>query len=255
MATTLKKAPCLPTENNVAETGFPKWASWLVFGAPKIGKTKFAEEWPKTLIIEMEPKGARYVSKSHVVGPPDSEFPVESLDDLRKLAQLLTRMYNKKERPYETIVLDTIDSVNEWAEKETKQNLNIREMGDAAYGADWGESRTTTLNIIKAFSNLPVNLLILAHSKWAIVNDVAVGHTIDLPGKLSRFAQAAVENIIFITQDDNGERKMVFKPVPTVDAGSRNPLLAEVGECDYGYAALATLFETKGQQNQEENDD
>jgi len=238
-----KKAPCLPTEMHVPETGFPENASWLIFGAPKIGKTDFASQWPNTLIIELEPNGARYVEGAYVVGPEDSDFPIKSINDLRKLAALLTKEYNSGKRPFDTIAIDVIDVVNEFAEADTKADLNISEMGQAPFGQDWGTSRTTVLSVIKGFSTLPVSLLILAHSKWAIVDDIVVGHTIDLPGKLGRFAQAAVENIIYIAQKEDGEREMIFKPVPSVEAGSRNPLLAKIGSCSYGYAELAKLFE------------
>jgi len=220
----------------------PQRASWLIFGAPKIGKTKFGDEWPQNLIIELEYRGSKYVDKSYVVGPADSTFPINSLKDLRKLAKMLVAKYNAGERPFETITIDTLDVINLWAEGEAKQKLRITDMGDAEYGKDWSESRGITMNLIKSFTILPVSTLFLAHSKWAIVNDIAVGHTIDLPGKLSRFAQAAIENIIFIAADAKGNRTMYFKPVESVDAGSRNPMLAEMGKCPYGYDELVKLF-------------
>ena len=235
--------PSLPTEVHIPETGFPKHASWLIFGAPKIGKTGLSDEWPGNLLVELEPKGERYVKHSMVVGPSDSTFPINNLTDLRALGKMLLAEYNKGNRPYETISLDTIDVINSWSEREALKKLKLKDMGDGEYGKDWSEARDITLNIIRAFSMLPVNLLILAHSKWAIVNDIAVGHTIDLPGKLSRFAQAAIENIVYITTDKRGNRKMIFKPVDSIDAGSRNPLLSRIGECPYGYAELVKLFE------------
>jgi len=238
----------LPIEIHMPELGFPKNASWLVFGAPKIGKTDFADQWPNNLLIELEYRGAKYTKRSKVAGPGDTAFPVNNLDDLRALGKMLLAVYNKGERPYETITIDTIDTVNSWAEREALKKLHLKDMGDGEYGKDWSEARDITLNIIKAFSILPTSLLILAHSKWAIVNDIAVGHTIDLPGKLSRFAQAAIENIVFITADKKGDRKMIFKPVDSIDAGSRNPLLAEIGECPYGYAELQKLFDARQQQ-------
>ena len=195
-------------------------------------------------MIELEYRGEKYVKRSKVVGPSDSTFPISNLKDLRELGKMLLAEYNKGNRPYDTVTIDTIDVVNAMAEKETVKNLKIANMGEAEYGKDWGEARDITLTIIKAFSILPVNLLILAHSRWAVVNDIAVGHTIDLPGKLSRFAQAAIENIVYIAATAGGGRKMIFKPVDSIDAGSRNPLLAEIGECPFGYAELQKLFET-----------
>ena len=226
----------LPSKKNVADTGFPDHASWLVFGAPKVGKTSFVQQWPDSLILNLEPGGCRYISDAYVLD-------IGSLNELREAFAALSAQKDKL--PYKTIAIDTIDVVNDWAEEQARAELGIKEMGEGAYGADWARSRTITLNTIKTFAGLPVNLLVIAHSRWAIVNEVAVGHTIDLPGKLARFSMAQIENILFITTDKTGARRLVFQPTVGVEAGSRNPVLAQAGECEFSYKALRGLFEKK----------
>ena len=226
----------LPTEKKTADTGFPDRASWLVFGAPKVGKTSFAAQWPECLILDLENDGTRYIEGAYVA-------PVQSLGELRDVMAQLAKMDSDESLPYQTIAIDTIDVVNDWAEEETCRELKLKQMGEANYGLDWGQARNTTLNVIRAFAKLPVNLLVVSHSRWAIVNEVAVGHTIDLPGKLARFTMAEVENIIFIQSDRDGDRSLIFRPINSIEAGSRHPVLASAGECEFGYDALRALFE------------
>ena len=75
------------------------------------------------------------------------------------------------------------------------------------------------------------------------MNDVSIGHTIDLPGRLARFVMAYVDNIIYIHADGSGNRKLLFRPHQGIEAGSRHPVLARAGSCDASYEALRALFE------------
>lgn len=224
----------LPREKNVADKGFPEQASWLVFGAPKVGKTSFIQQWPEPLILNLEPGGCRYISNAYVLD-------IGSLKELRDAYAALVA--EKDKLAYKTVAIDTIDVVNDWAEEQALAELGVKEMGEGHHGMDWARARTITLNTIKTFAALPVNLLVIAHSRWAVVNEVAVGHTIDLPGKLGRFSMSAIENILFIAADKSGARRIVFQPTEGIEAGSRNPLLAKAGECGFSYAALRGLFE------------
>lgn len=223
----------LPKEKQVADTGFPAKATWLLFGAPKVGKTTFAAQWPEVLILDLE-GGTRYVAGAYVL-------EIQGLKELRDVYAELRALGKNGELPYQTVVIDTIDVVNEWCEAEVCKELGIAQMGQASYGADWGAVRTRVLELIKAFAQLPVNLVIVSHSRWAVVNDINVGHTIDLPGRLARFVLAAAENILFATVD-KGERKLVFQPHEGIEAGSRHPVLDKAGSCALSFEAMRALF-------------
>lgn len=226
----------LPKEKKKADTGFPERGTWLIFGAPKVGKTTFAAQWPEALILDME-GGTRYVEGAYVA-------EIKSLDELREAYAQLRAMADEGELPYKTIVLDTIDVVNDWIEREVCEEMGITQLGQAPFGADWGAARNRVIELIKAFSQLPVNVLIVAHSRWAVIGEVTVGHTIDLPGRLARFALAVVDNVLFCTTE-KGERKIVFRPHEGIEAGSRNPVLDKAGSCPMSYKALRALFEPK----------
>jgi len=229
----------LPKEKKKADTGFPERGTWLVFGAPKIGKSSFAAQWPECLILDME-GGTRYVEGAYVA-------EIKNLGELREVYAQLRAMVDKGELPYQTIALDTIDVVNDWIEREVCEEMGITQLGQAPYGADWGAARNRVIELIKAFSQLPVNVLVIAHSRWAVIGEVTVGHTIDLPGRLARFALAVVDNVLFCTTE-KGERKIVFRPYEGIEAGSRNPILDKAGSCPMSYKALRALFEPKSAQ-------
>lgn len=224
----------LPTVKKEADTGFPEHATYMFFSAPKAGKTTLASLWPECLILECEPHGDRYIEGAYVEH-------INSLNELRNITGEL--LAEKEKLIYQTVALDTIDAANDWVEEEVCAELGIGQMGQAGYGLDWGKSRAKTRNIVKNLSSLPVNLLVLAHSRWAIVNEVAVGHTIDLPGKLSRFIMADIENIIYIAVDSKGKRSLILHPVEGIEAGSRNPVLNAADSCECSYKALRALFD------------
>lgn len=234
----------LPKEKKKAETGFPERDSWLVFGAPKIGKTTFAASWPECLIIDLE-DGTRYVSGAYVAR-------VQSLAELRELYAEL-RAIPASSFPYKTVAIDTIDVLNDWIEAEVCRELGIVQMGEKQFGLDWALARNRVLDTMKAFSQLPCNVLWLAHSRWAVVNEVEVGHTINLPGKLARFVMASVDNVLFLTIR-NGQRIILFRPHQGIECGSRHPILDQAGECPMSYAALRGLFEASVGPNKEKHD-
>jgi len=224
----------LPKEKKKADVGFPKQGTWLVFGAPKIGKTSFAAQWPECLILDME-GGTRYIGGVYV-------SKIKNLDELREAYAELRAAASEGKLKYKTVALDTIDVVNDWIEREVCEEMGIAHLGQAPFGGDWSEVRKRVLRHLKAFSQLPINVLFISHSRWALVGEVTVGHTIDLPGRLARFALAAVDNILFCTTE-KGERKIVFRPYEGIEAGSRNPVLDRAGSCPMSYKALRALFD------------
>lgn len=220
----------LPKEKKTRELGFPERDSWLVFGAPKVGKTTFAAQWPECLILDLE-DGTRYVEGAYVLR-------VTSLGELRE-AYAMLRAANPF--PYRTVAIDTLDVLNDWIEQEVCRELGIMQMGEKAYGLDWGLARNRVLETMKAFHQLPANILWIAHSRWAVVGEVELGHTLNLPGKLARFVMAAVDNILFLTVRD-GQRVIKFRPYQGLECGSRHPVLDRAGECPASYEALQALF-------------
>ena len=97
----------LPTIKKEADVGFPDQASWLVFSAPKAGKSTLSSQWPECLILECELHGDRYIEGAYVEH-------ISNLDELRSVTGELLALAKKGKLIYQTIALDTIDAVNEW---------------------------------------------------------------------------------------------------------------------------------------------
>lgn len=228
----------LPTKKKVVETGWPEQATWLVFGNPKVGKSTFASQWPECLILNMEPRGTRYIEDAYCLD-------IDSLEMLHGVFSQLKAAFDKGEKPYETVAIDTIDVVKDWIYEAVLKDLGIKTMGDAGRsGADWIAGRTRTLALIARFAQLPVNLLVVAHSRPIQVGEKIIGATVDLPGSLARHTLGAVENILFCTMK-GGTRQIIPQARADVDTGSHHPILNKIGSCPMTYQGLRAAFEAK----------
>lgn len=236
MKTPAKKI-VLPTELHVPDSGWPKQATWLVIGAPKTGKTKFAASWPRTFILNFELRGTRYIEDAFCED-------VDSLAELRGWFGTLKAAYDAGERPYDTIAIDTIDVVKDLVYAGVLDDMGISEMGEAKKrGDDWLRGREGVLNILRQFSQLPVNLLIIAHSKPVVIGDRTVGTTVDLPGSLARYVMGSVENILNCTVTVGRYQVCPQRHSAAIDAGSRLPALNLIQACPTSYNDLRAAFD------------
>ena len=130
------------------------------------------------------------------------------------------------ELPYDTIVIDTIDEVNEWIEKEVVKELGINAMGEGQWGADWGKARRRNVDIIKRFQvflkSKGGNLVLISHSKSTQMQDSKVQLSPDLPRGLAYALTAKADVIGYSTADkDTGEYNVSFEAYDERTVGSR----------------------------------
>jgi len=227
----------LPDKRCKAETGWPDQATWLIYGSPKVGKTTFASQWPDCLILNTEPRGTRYIEGAFVL-------EVGSRVDLLEAHKLLKAGYDStdpgKKPPYQTIAIDTIDAPSDWICQKVMEEMGTQMMGQATGGADWITARQRVISLVRLFSNLPVNLLILAHAKPIEIEGKRLGATVNLFNSLAFALLGEVENILYCTTEKD-KRKLKFVPVSGTDMGSHLPALNEAKECELNYKALRAL--------------
>ena len=140
--------------------------TWYFIGQPKTGKTTAAANWSSkgaegVLVIDTD-LGADFVDGANVVTVTSLNPPFEGEGDDRKVVPPLERGFYHRVGPdkgkpmevyslfevytwiknswtelgYETIVIDTIDTINEWIQEAVCEEMNISAMGEGDWGSD-----------------------------------------------------------------------------------------------------------------------
>jgi hypothetical protein len=131
----------------------------------------------------------------HRVGPKRGE-PME----VYSLFEVYTWIKdNWKSLGYESLVIDTIDTINEWIQEAVCEELGISAMGQGEWGADWGKARKKNVDIVKRLQTLMKahgsNLILTSHSKQSQMNDGKVQLSPELPRGLG-YALCAKADVI-----------------------------------------------------------
>lgn len=234
----------LPDEDFIPEIGgIPQDLTMIVFGPPKIGKTTFGASWPKSLLLECEPGGAKYVKCR--------KLDITNLAQLRDAWNLL-----KGDTTYETVVLDSLDRVAQWIEDEICQELGLTTIMEAKkgerHGAQWGLYVQRVLTLLEGWKMLGKRVIFLAHTRKAETDGQGIvisPKTINLYGQAAGRVIAIVENIGHMyaeeTPEGNITRILSFRAGIHVESGSRHPMLTDkrvILSKDNPYGDFAAMF-------------
>jgi len=159
-------------------------------------------------------------------------MPVYSLAEV--VADLLTDYDSYK---IDTVVLDTVDVINEWIETE----IAPEGMGKTGYGADWAKSRKKNKDIVSKLQRLIQKhggtLILISHSKKTTEVDGKVQLAPELPSGLASNICAKAEVIGYTTIKKNGEFTISFAGYDEKSIGSRlRPLRGK--EFPFNYEAI-----------------
>lgn len=133
---------------------------------------------------------------------------------------------------YDTIVLDTVDEINAWAELDVLEELRLKAMGEGQWGADWGRARQKNVKLIKTFQEFlkkkGANLILIAHAKPTVITDGKTQLAPELPRGLARVLTAKADVIGYITSDkSDGKYYISFVSYDERMIGSRLKPLAQ----------------------------
>lgn len=128
--------------------------SIFLYGFPKIGKTKESAKFPEPLILECEPRGARFVSGIDVLPIPNLQFLEQNIREILNLS-------------HKTIIIDGMT----WMLEQAAKSIGSREPR-AAY-KQVGDRFTALLSTI-----LSSNKIVIATGHSRKVEDA------DIPGKV-----------------------------------------------------------------------
>lgn len=243
----MEKEMMLPDEDFIPQVeGMSDDFSMIVFGPPKVGKTSFGASFPKSIVLECEPGGAKYIKCR--------KLDINSLGELRDAWNLLSQDKN-----YETVVLDSLDRVAMWIEEEICKEMGLKHIMDAKkgerHGAQWGEYSQRVMSFLEGWKLLGKRIIFLAHTKKAESdgNGVVISpKTINLYGQAATRVMSIVENIGHLYAEDDGQgnvnRILSFRSGQNVEAGSRHPALTDkkiVLKKENPYESFAALFGTE----------
>lgn len=217
-----------------------------LFGKPKVGKTTFAVQAPRNLLIAFE-RGYNAIAGIKAI-------------DIQKWAdfKMVLRQLEKPEAQamYDTISLDTVGIMWEMCEAYICAQNGVQKIGDIPWGGGYSACKKEFENCLRKITMLGYGLIIIAHvdtriEKAADDSDVEIiGPAI--PKRAYAIVNQLVDIIGYINveydSDGNSRRTLYTRSTPTVMAGSRFPHLP--ARIPFGYKeltdALATAIETSG---------
>jgi len=165
----------------------------FIYGAPKTGKTTLAVQMPDALLLAFE-KGY-------------NALPGVKAVDITSWAEMLTVYRQLKSDDvkslYKAVIVDTIDIASEMCQQYVCDQLDIDQLGDAAYGKGWSSFTQEFNNVFRGLTQLGYAVFFIGH------------------------ASESQE------EDDNGNTRMVIRPaIPGKKAKQTIEGMADI----YGYA-------------------
>ncbi len=132
----------------------------FIYGPPKIGKTRLANEWPKSCFIATEPQGVKSITTR--------AFRVNDWYEVRGAISKLIKKYQGK---YTTVIFDTVDLAFKYCLEYCGEIYGFEHPSDQAWGKGWQTVANEILEqVLRLFSHgfMP---LFVSHSKNTVVSD------------------------------------------------------------------------------------
>ena len=210
----------LPTGKRPPRTRMSDF-SFLVYGAPGIGKTTLANAFPDALFLATE-SGTELMEAASV--------PIGSWEDFLAVQAALR---GREKHEFRTVVVDTIDLLYPLCLQATCQEMGISDPADAEWGRGWRTLKTRWINAIHGLRNLKtadggrVCTIFLGHEKKAPImvrrgkREVDTGRyyvSSDLPRTARGVLHSAVDFILHAEMDEEGNRLLRTQPADTPEA-------------------------------------
>ena len=220
----------------------------LMIGPPKVGKSEFWSHGEKTLYIQCEP-GLNHLSVM--------KLPCNSWADF---GAIYTELSKADPCPYDTIVIDTVDRLVDYANNETIQmgrekfkSATIYTTGDIPNGAGWFWTKERMNNALVKLHNLDACIVLIGHlsnKEISLENQVKMNiQTISLSPSTGSTICAWADHILNIEGggEKSGNRKVRTRPRASIMAGSRGCMVPEdmiwTRDSKANYTKFRGLFE------------
>lgn len=206
-----------------------------LFGNAKVGKTTFACNAPKNLLLAFE-KGYNAISGAKAVD-------INKWSDLKAVLRQLEK--KEAQEMYDTITIDTVGLMWQLCEDYICVANNVTALGDIAWGKGFSMCKREFENCLRKITKLGYGLIIIAHSEKRIEkvdddNSIEI-YSPNIPKRAADIVNQLVDIIgyIGVEFDEKGEshRFLYTRATPTIMAGSRFPHLP--AKIPFGYKELS----------------
>jgi hypothetical protein len=209
-----------------------RWVSakFGMIGSAGIGKSEFWSH-ANALYFQCE-AGLNHLSVMKV--------PITSWEAVREAVGALIQANQKKEFPWDTVVIDTVDKLVDYAQaeavsrgKEKFKNIEINTVGDIPNGAGWSWAQDLVENLLSKLEELPCAVVYIGHLDNREIKEPTRSihkQTISIGGKMGGMLVAWADHFLNLeAQLVGGEckRKVRTLPTQTLDAKSRGGIVPD----------------------------
>ena len=184
----------------------------VLYGAPKVGKTTILSQLPDCLIVDNE-HGTDYIEALKV-----------NVDNVKQLKELATELH-KHPMTYKRIALDTITTLNDWAEelairyytersKSKEVITTVAELQSLPYGEGYRWCREAFKDLVKLFSGVTGTLILVAHMRdkeLTRVGGSASATDIDLTGKVRQIVTSLADTVGYLFRHPKDNTKLLVR--------------------------------------------
>lgn len=208
----------------------------LLYGEPKTGKTTFATQAPKALLVAFE--------RGYNALPGVKAVDVTTWD---KFKQVVVQLRKPEARElYDTIVIDTVGIAGDLAEQYVCAQNGVPSIDQVPYGQGWGLLTKEMDKTFRSITMMGYGLIFLAHSKTKNVGTMD-NEILSYAPEMSKRTRGVVNGLVDVIgyihqqfdEDGNSVRTLITRETPLIKAGSRFKSLPSEIEFSYDHLVKA----------------
>ena len=221
----------------------------LIYSQPKMGKTTFAVQMPKNLLLAFE-HGYNALGGIKAV----------DIDKWATFKQIIRQLRQPEAKEmYKTITIDTAGIAYTLCEEYICNQQNVSKIGDIPYGAGYGIVEKEFQDCLRQITQMGYGLVLISHSVPRIEKTDDDGEieiiSPDLPKRGYKVINQLVDIICYIDiiwdKDGKSKRVLYTRKTPQIMAGSRFKYLSPI--IPFGYdeltKAIAEAIEKEANEN------